>query len=204
MTVPNPDLIERATLALVNSRRKLHGLSPIDRMPWAATSDMERRHVAAALSAVADDLRAEGTARGFRSAAQLLDEMAPRPLEALRLAASILRGLADVPEGAVQCPTCADADRYAANEAEQREAAEPDPLDSSRDYDEHERAAEPDPLDENDHRDRLDCDGDRLIDRAVKAERVRLTAQLRQATSSVQDSGNLAELDALADEWEAL
>ena len=112
-----------------------------------------------------DHSYAEGVAHGLRNAAQLLDEMAPRPLEALRLAASILRGLADVSEGAVQCPTCADADRYAANEAEQREA-ESDPLDSSRDYDEHERAAEPDPLDEDDHRDRLDADGNRLIRRA--------------------------------------
>ena len=61
--------------------------------------------------------------------------------------------------------TLTAADRYAANEAKQREAG-PDPLDSSRDYDEHERAAEPDPLDEGDHRDRQDADGDRISRRA--------------------------------------
>ena len=147
------------------------------------------------------------------------------------------------------------ADRYATNEAKQREEAEPDPLD------------------ENDHRDRITGDGYRLTrhgprhwhwgspvrcpvaheagltslgwwdatrgplafapDAAQEAaggdlsalegesgaeeggephgrnlnvqtghERVRLTAQLRQVISSVQDSGDLAELDALADAWE--
>lgn len=68
MADPNPELIERATLALVNSRRARRGLSPIDRMPWAGTSDMERRHVAAALNAVADDLRAEGAAEALHAA----------------------------------------------------------------------------------------------------------------------------------------
>ena len=58
------------------------------------------------------------------------------------------------------CIVCARHDAYAAREAELRDAAEPDPLDSSRDYDEHERAAEPDPLDEDDHRDRMDGNGD--------------------------------------------
>lgn len=42
-----------------------------------------------------------------------------------------------------------------------------------------------------------------LIEQAANIERTRLTGQLRLTTSSVQDSGDLAELDALADEWEA-
>ena len=42
----------------------------------------------------------------------------------------------------------------------------------------------------------------RYLNAQTGHERTRLTAQLRQVISSVQDSGDLAELDALADAWE--
>lgn len=42
-----------------------------------------------------------------------------------------------------------------------------------------------------------------LMEQAANIERTRLTSQLRLTTSSVQDGGDLAELDALADAWEA-
>ena len=62
-------LVELATVALVNSRRKLHGLSAIDRMPWAHTSDMERRHVTAALETVLPDIIRQAKAEALREAA---------------------------------------------------------------------------------------------------------------------------------------
>lgn len=69
----NPDLIELATVALVNSRREHRGLSPIDRMPWAHTSDIERRHVAAALEAAAPIIAAKALRDAADAAARTSD-----------------------------------------------------------------------------------------------------------------------------------
>lgn len=54
-----PEWVEAATVALVSHRREMHGLSPIDRLPWAGTSDMERAHVWVALAAVVPAIREE-------------------------------------------------------------------------------------------------------------------------------------------------
>ena len=55
----DPAIVEKATLALTNDRRERHGLSRIDRLSWAETTEAEKQNMRAALEAVADDLRDE-------------------------------------------------------------------------------------------------------------------------------------------------
>lgn len=59
----NPDdipdeLVEQATIAHVNHRRVSAGISPVDRLPWAHSSELDRAHVRAALAAVWGDIQA--------------------------------------------------------------------------------------------------------------------------------------------------
>lgn len=51
-------LVERAAVAHVNHRRTSAGISPVDRLPWAHSSDVDRAHVRAALAAVWDEIQA--------------------------------------------------------------------------------------------------------------------------------------------------
>ena len=70
----------------------------------------------------------------------------PQKLNLPVIVQDLCRALLDLHEALTASPCdCARHDAYAAREAEQREAAEPDPLD------------------ESDHRDRFDCDGDRIV-----------------------------------------
>lgn len=51
-------LVERAAVAHVNHRRTSAGISPVDRLPWAHSSDVDRAHVRAALAAVWGEIQA--------------------------------------------------------------------------------------------------------------------------------------------------
>lgn len=52
------ELVERATIAHVNHRRTSAGISPVDRLPWAHSSDVDRAHVRATLAAVWGEIAA--------------------------------------------------------------------------------------------------------------------------------------------------
>ncbi len=61
--------VTAAAVALVNHRRKMGGLSQVDRLPWTHASDMERDFAAATLAAVLPAIQADA----LRKAADRLD-----------------------------------------------------------------------------------------------------------------------------------